>query len=119
MVNYASDRDGADAVDALYDAAEAAFGTLDVLVNNAGIYRTASLEDSTPIRVNAISPGLITTEGTRASGLVGSDMEKARISQTPRRRAGEPEDIASAAIFLASDGASFVTSQILAVSGGN
>lgn len=70
------------------------------------------------IRVNAISPGLIVTEGTRASGLIGSDMEKARIAQTPLRRAGQPDDIASVAVFLASDAARYVTGQILAVSGG-
>jgi 3-oxoacyl-[acyl-carrier protein] reductase len=70
------------------------------------------------IRVNAISPGLIVTEGTKASGLIGSEMERARIAQTPLRRAGEPDDIASVAVFLTSDASRYVTGQILAVSGG-
>ena len=70
------------------------------------------------IRVNAISPGFIVTEGTQASGLVDSEMGKARIAQTPLRRAGQPDEIASAAIFLASDSARYITGQIIEVSGG-
>jgi 3-oxoacyl-[acyl-carrier protein] reductase len=70
------------------------------------------------IRVNAISPGLVVTEGTRSSGLVGSQAEKARVSQTPLRRAGQSDDVAFVAVFLASDDARFLTGQIISASGG-
>ena len=55
------------------------------------------------IRVNALNPGFVVTEGTHSGGLAGSDFEAGAIAQTPLGRAGRPEDIASAAVFLASD----------------
>jgi 3-oxoacyl-[acyl-carrier protein] reductase len=177
------------AVEQLLDRARAEFGTLDVLVNNAGICLPAALEDSTAqqfhrqfdlnvlgtmlstkffaaqagsgssivnisaiaarlapptrgiysatkaavdvltqthakelgprgIRVNAISPGYVVTDATRADGLVGSEMEKVRIAGTPLRRAGQPDDIAAVAVFLASEEARWLTGQIISASGG-
>ena len=70
------------------------------------------------IRVNAISPGEVQTEGTRSAGIVGSDFEKELLQQTPLGRVGQPDDIAPVAVFLASDDARWVTGEILAVSGG-
>ena len=70
------------------------------------------------IRVNAISPGEVETEGTRSAGIVGSDFEKQMLQQTPLGRVGQPEDIAPVAVFLASDDARWVTGEILAASGG-
>jgi 3-oxoacyl-[acyl-carrier protein] reductase len=70
------------------------------------------------IRVNAISPGEVETEGTRSAGIVGSDFEKQLLQQTPLGRVGQPEDIAPVAVFLASDDARWVTGEILAASGG-
>ena len=70
------------------------------------------------IRVNAISPGEVETEGTRTAGIVGSDFEKQMLQQTPLGRIGQPDDIAPVAVFLASDDARWVTGEILAVSGG-
>ena len=70
------------------------------------------------IRVNAISPGEVQTEGTRSAGIVGSDFEKQMLQQTPLGRIGQPDDIAPVAVFLASDDARWVTGEILAVSGG-
>ena len=70
------------------------------------------------IRVNAISPGEVQTEGTRSAGIVGSDFEKQLLQQTPLGRVGQPEDIAPVAVFLASDDARWVTGEILAASGG-
>jgi 3-oxoacyl-[acyl-carrier protein] reductase len=57
------------------------------------------------IRVNAINPGGVETEGTHSAGIAGSDFEKAFIAQTPLGRIGQPEDIADIAVFLASDDA--------------
>jgi 3-oxoacyl-[acyl-carrier protein] reductase len=70
------------------------------------------------IRVNSINPGLITTEGTHTAGFVGSDFEKQSIAQTPLGRAGQPDDIAPIAVFLASDDARWVTGETIIASGG-
>ena len=70
------------------------------------------------IRVNAISPGVVETEGTHAGGIIGSDFERMAAQQTPLGRVGQPGDIAPVAVFLASDGARWVTGKTLFVSGG-
>jgi 3-oxoacyl-[acyl-carrier protein] reductase len=70
------------------------------------------------IRVNAISPGEVETEGTRTAGIVGSAFEKQLLQWTPLGRIGQPNDIAPVAVFLASNDARWVTGEILAVSGG-
>ncbi|TAM51386.1 MAG: glucose 1-dehydrogenase [Paraburkholderia sp.] len=70
------------------------------------------------IRVNAINPGMIVTEGTRSAGVIGSDMEKFMVSQTPLGRVGQPDDIASAVVFLASDDARWLTGEHIIASGG-
>ncbi|ABO54391.1 MULTISPECIES: glucose 1-dehydrogenase [Burkholderia] len=70
------------------------------------------------IRVNAINPGMIVTEGTHAAGITGSDLEAQVLSQTPLGRLGEPNDIASVAVFLASDDARWMTGEHVVVSGG-
>lgn len=214
VVNYASSREGADKVvseitanggkavavggdvskaadvKALFDAAKQAFGKIDVLVNNAGVYAFAPLEDVTEdsfhrhfninvlgpilttrealkhfpaeggsvinvssvaafnpvatasvysatkgaldtltqvlsvelgrrnIRVNSLSPGLIETEGTHVLGTIGGDFEKQIVDRTPLNRVGQPDDIAQAAVFLASDAARWVTGERLAAAGG-
>ncbi|HET7340622.1 MAG TPA: glucose 1-dehydrogenase [Methylomirabilota bacterium] len=70
------------------------------------------------IRVNAISPGMVETEGWHAAGLAESDMRKQVEAQTPLGRLGQPRDIASAAVFLASDEAAWTTGETLTVAGG-
>ena len=70
------------------------------------------------IRVNAINPGLVQTEGTHSAGIVGSDFEKGIVAQTPLGRAGRPEDIAKIAVFLASDDSGWLTGEKLLASGG-
>ncbi len=69
------------------------------------------------IRVNAVAPGAILTE---ALEVVAADPQiKAAIEAgTPLRRLGEPDDIAAAVLYLASDASSYVTGQVLAVDGG-
>lgn len=70
------------------------------------------------IRVNSIAPGGVDTEGTRAAGLMGADYEKLIAAHTPLGRVGKPEDIASVAVFLASDDAAWVTGARIVASGG-
>ena len=70
------------------------------------------------IRVNAINPGLVQTEGTHSAGIVGSDFEKGIVAQTPLGRAGRPEDIAKIAVFLASDDSGWLPGEKLLASGG-
>ena len=70
------------------------------------------------IRVNALNPGLTITEGTHTGGIAGSDFETNAVKQTPLGRAGQPNDIAKAAVFLASDDAGWVTGEQLRVGGG-
>jgi 3-oxoacyl-[acyl-carrier protein] reductase len=162
----------ADDMGRLFEETKKTFGRMDVLVNNAGIYRFARLEEITEdefhqhfninvlgtilatreavkyfgpnggsvinmssiasagapeaavysgskgavdaitrglaeelgprkIRVNAIAPGGVETEGTHSGGIVGSDFEKAMIARTPLGRFGQPDDIARIAVFLA------------------
>ncbi len=69
------------------------------------------------VRVNCIAPGLIKTDFARA---LWEDKErlKAREQQTPLRRIGEPDEIAGAAVFLASAAGSFVTGQNIVIDGG-
>jgi 3-oxoacyl-[acyl-carrier protein] reductase len=213
-VNYASGREGAERVVAAIKAAggkaiavqadvakaadvrrlfaetKKAFGRLDVLVNNAGIYRFQPLDDITEdefhslfntnvlgtilatkeaakhfdasggsvinissvaseqavptasvysatkgavdavtrvlaaelgprkIRVNAIAPGGVETEGTQAAGVIGSDFEKQMVARTALGRLGQPDDVARVAVFLASDDAAWLTGERLAASGG-
>jgi 3-oxoacyl-[acyl-carrier protein] reductase len=214
VVNYASSRDGADKVVAeitgkggkaiavgadvsksadiktLFEATQKAFGGLDVLVNNAGVYKFAPLEEVTEadyrwhfdinvlgpllatkealkyfpatggsvinvssvaafsptptasvysgtkgaldtislvlahelgtrkVRVNSLNPGLVETEGVHTLGVIGSDFEKKIVSDTPLQRAGQPNDIAKVAVFLASDDSGWVTGERIAASGG-
>jgi 3-oxoacyl-[acyl-carrier protein] reductase len=166
------------------------FGSLDVLVNNAGIYRFAPLEEVTEdefhrefntnvlglllatkeamkhfgpdggsvinissiasmsptptavvysatkgavdtitrvlakelgpkkIRVNAINPGGVETEGTHSMGVIGSDFEKYMIERTPLGRLGQPDDITPVAVFLASAASGWMTGETIAVAGG-
>ncbi|MGA3170014.1 MAG: glucose 1-dehydrogenase [Chthoniobacteraceae bacterium] len=70
------------------------------------------------IRVNAINPGLVDTEGTNTAGFIGSDAEKGLVSQTPLGRVGQPGDIADVAVFLASDDSRWMTGELIQVSGG-
>ena len=70
------------------------------------------------IRVNSLNPGLVKTEGTAAFMGEESDFEKGAISQTPLGRIGQPGDIASVAVFLASDDAGWLTGERLFASGG-
>lgn len=70
------------------------------------------------IRVNAINPGYVETEGTHSAGIAGSEAEAGFVADTPLGRAGHPSDIADLALFLASDDARWVTGEKIVASGG-
>jgi 3-oxoacyl-[acyl-carrier protein] reductase len=70
------------------------------------------------IRVNAINPGMVETEGTHSAGITESDMRKQTEAQTPLGRIGQPQDIAGAAVFLASNDSSWITGETFVISGG-
>lgn len=70
------------------------------------------------IRVNAIRPGMVETEGTQAAGIAESDMRKQVEAQTPLGRIGKPHDIAGMAVFLASDDSAWITGETFVISGG-
>jgi 3-oxoacyl-[acyl-carrier protein] reductase len=71
------------------------------------------------IRVNAINPGMVETEGTHTAGIAASEMRKQVEAQTPLGRIGQPRDIAGAAVFLASSDSSWITGETFVISGGN
>jgi 3-oxoacyl-[acyl-carrier protein] reductase len=214
VVNYSSSKDGADKVVAnikakggeaiavqanvakeadiekLFAETKKAYGKLDVLVNNAGVYDFAPIEAVTPehfhkqfdlnvlglllttkealkligpeggsiinissivgpmpvatasvysatkaavdaitislskelgpkkIRVNSLNPGMVETEGLHAVGFAESDFRKSVEATTPLGRIAQPGDIATAAVFFASDDAGWVTGQTLILAGG-
>ncbi len=70
------------------------------------------------IRVNSINPGMVETEGVHAAGFIGSDFEKNAVAQTPLGRIGQPKDIASIAVFLASDDSNWLTGELVKAGGG-
>lgn len=93
----------------------AAYGT----AKAALIHLTRDLaQDLAPtIRVNAVSPGAIATSALDIVVQTPA-LHDAMIEGTPMRRLGDPDDIAAAVLFLASDASSYVTGEVLAVSGG-
>ena len=174
----------------LFAETQATFGRLDVLVNNAGVYESAPLEEVTAeqfhrlfdlnvlglllatqeavrhfgpeggsvinissvvataappnfsvysatkaavdavtrslakelgprkIRVNAINPGMVETEGTHAQGISSGDLRKQVEAQTPLGRIGQPGDIGPAAVFLASADSGWITGETIHITGG-
>jgi 3-oxoacyl-[acyl-carrier protein] reductase len=70
------------------------------------------------IRVNAINPGMVITEGVVSAGFHESDFRKTFEAQTPLGRVGETDDIAPAAVFFASDESAWITGETLVIAGG-
>jgi len=97
---------GGDALTA-YSATKAAIGTM----------ARSAARDLGPdgVRVNAIAPGVIYTDMVSPAP---KEMLDATVARTPLRRVGAPEDVAGAAVFLASDAASYITGHVLSVDGG-
>jgi NAD(P)-dependent dehydrogenase (short-subunit alcohol dehydrogenase family) len=85
-----------------------------------GLTRATALDYATKnIRVNAIMPGVIETPMTKDGVFKIPGLEEILLAQHPIGRFGRPEEVASAALFLCSDAASFVTGHALAVDGAN
>jgi 3-oxoacyl-[acyl-carrier protein] reductase len=70
------------------------------------------------IRVNALNPGMVETEGVQAAGVLGTDFEKGTVAQTPLGRIGQVGDIASVAVFLASNDSAWLTGDQILAGGG-
>jgi NAD(P)-dependent dehydrogenase (short-subunit alcohol dehydrogenase family) len=83
-----------------------------------GLTKSAALEGAAfGVRVNAVAPGPVDTEMlNRFTG--SADRKASLIAGVPLKRAGRPEEIAQAAVFLASEKASFITGQVIGVNGG-
>jgi NAD(P)-dependent dehydrogenase (short-subunit alcohol dehydrogenase family) len=77
--------------------------------------KTLAVELAPGVRVNALAPGLVKTEFARA---LWEPAEEAAAAHAPLQRLGLPEDIADAALFLASDAGSWITGHTLVVDGG-
>jgi NAD(P)-dependent dehydrogenase (short-subunit alcohol dehydrogenase family) len=76
---------------------------------------TLAVDLAPGVRVNALAPGLVKTDFARA---LWEPSEQGAAAHVPLRRLGEPEDIAHAALFLASDLASWITGHTLVIDGG-
>jgi NAD(P)-dependent dehydrogenase (short-subunit alcohol dehydrogenase family) len=70
------------------------------------------------IRVNAVAPGTIATELAQKAVLGSAEAKERIMGRTPLRRLGEPAEVAAVCAFLASDAASYMTGEIVAVDGG-
>lgn len=73
---------------------------------------------SRKIRVNTIAPGGVVTEGSVRIGVIGGDVEKDIVKNTPLGRIGQPDDIAKVAVFLASEDAAWITGDRISAAGG-
>jgi 3-oxoacyl-[acyl-carrier protein] reductase len=95
---------------AVYSATKAAVDTVTrVLAKELGPKK---------VRVNAVNPGLVETEGTHAQGIPNSDLRKGFEAQTPLGRIGQVDDIAPAVVFFASNDSKWLTGETLVVAGG-
>ncbi len=81
----------------------------------AHLTRQLACELGPGVRVNALAPGLVKTDFARALWERGEEQIAGRL---PLRRLGEPDDVARAALFLASDAASWITGHMLVMDGG-
>jgi 3-oxoacyl-[acyl-carrier protein] reductase len=84
------------------------------------VTRTLSAElGPKKIRVNAVNPGMVETEGTHSQGITESDFRKQVEAATPLGRIGKVDDIAPAVVFFASDDSKWVTGETLHIASGN
>ncbi len=81
-----------------------------------GFTRALARSLAPKVRVNEVAPGWIETEFARSS--MSADYRRGVIASTPLQRFGQPQDVADAVVFLASNAAAFITGQTLMVNGG-
>jgi 7-alpha-hydroxysteroid dehydrogenase len=98
----------------LADRGLLAYGTTKAALTH--LTRFLAVELSPLIRVNAVAPGSIETESL--APFLSEDVRRTIVEATPLRRLGQPEDVAAAVAFLASDAASFITGKVIEVDGG-
>ncbi|MFF2846085.1 SDR family NAD(P)-dependent oxidoreductase [Streptomyces sp. NPDC058001] len=111
-------RDGAAVVNVSSRAALGNFGQTNYVASKSGLIgftRGLALAWAPKVRVNAVAPGLVDSAMSRA---MPEDVLSGLVDRIPAGRIGEPDDIARAVAFLASDDASYVTGQVLFVCGG-
>lgn len=95
----------------------AAYGTSKAALNH--LARQLAVEwGSKGIRINAVAPGTTRTDMVRAL-TAEPEWVEALLARTPMARIGEPEDVAAAIVFMASEGARHITGQLLTVDGGD
>ena len=97
----------------------------DILAMGNNYMRSSNLDHVTDVARESVArqllehhPGVVETEGTNAAGLIGSDFEKNAAARASLGRTGQPGDIASVAVFLASADSGWMTGEQLIASGG-
>lgn len=80
-----------------------------------GLVKSLAVECAPNIRINALAPGFI---DTKMNSKYDQEVRKFVINQTPLARLGKPEDVANASYFLATDESSFITGEVITISGG-
>ncbi|MBA3037574.1 MAG: SDR family oxidoreductase, partial [Desulfobacterium sp.] len=84
-----------------------------------GLTKTAALEYARAgIRINAVCPGPIATEGNKAYVAAHPELEEKFAAMSPMKRFGTPEEIAAAVLWLCSDAASYITGIAMPIDGG-
>jgi 3-oxoacyl-[acyl-carrier protein] reductase len=86
-------------------------------VNNLSVSLSKELGPK-KIRVNAVNPGMVLTEGLEAAGFMKGEMYDRAVKQTPLGRAGRPDDIGRIVVLLASDESYWINGQVIVASGG-
>jgi NAD(P)-dependent dehydrogenase (short-subunit alcohol dehydrogenase family) len=83
-----------------------------------GVTKALAVEWAPAVRVNAVAPGYVATQMVEELVLAGRVNAEAIAARTPMRRMAQPEEIAAAVVFLASDAAGYITGETLMVDGG-
>ena len=86
-------------------------------INNVTISLSKEL-GAKQIRVNAVNPGLVMTEGLQAAGFMKGELLERAVRGTPLGRAGQPDDIGKVVVLLASDESFWLTGQVIQATGG-
>jgi 3-oxoacyl-[acyl-carrier protein] reductase len=91
---------------------------MNLVLPRGGIATFGRANGARKIRVNSINPGSVETEGLHALGILGTDLANDMVAKTPLGRFGQLDDIATVALFLASQDSGWLTGEFLLASGG-